>query len=219
MTAFVLKYRLIKTPSDPVEFDLWLKAFLDGMQGKAKASDTPKKAEEQYGVSVSELAANDGRQAVKYIRSRADKWGIAPDRIGMIGFSAGAYITFATVMDNDPDGRLDFAAVIYGGVIEGRNPPGDAPPLVLVVAQDDQWTFTGCQKLYTEWNTAKRPVEFHSFAQGGHGFGMLKQGLPVDHWSDLFAYWLDSLGLMKRGDTPHKSSMFEVPKPSANGKR
>ena len=48
--------------------------------------------------------------------------------------------------------------------------------------------------LHADWTAADRPSELHVFARGGHGFGMVKQGLPSDSWTDLFQAWLDDLG-------------------------
>ena len=207
VTAFVLKYRLLETPADPAEFDQVMKVFFANLMQAAKArlreiSDkiTPS-TDKQHRNEIVALAVADGREAVKYVRTHAAEWSIDPDRIGMMGFSAGAGVTMGVLLDHDAGSQINFAAPIYGGGTDGRPVPTDNPPIFLVVAQDDHLTFEGVEQLHRQLSAAGVRVELHSFAQGGHGFGMMKQGLPVDRWIDLYADWLDSLGLMRRGGT------------------
>jgi len=126
-----------------------------------------------------EIAAADGRRAVEIIRERAAEGGVKPDRIGMVGFSAGVFLAADLAMD--PRGApLAFIAPIYGGETQGRPVPADAPPLFTVVAQDGRTLFRVVEGLYADWSSADRPAELHIFARGGHGFGVGKRGLPVD---------------------------------------
>ena len=72
--------------------------------------------------------------------------------------------------------------------------PADAPPLFTCIAQDDRMLFKVVEGLYADWSNADRPAELHIFAKGGHGFGMVRRGLPVDRWIDLFEDWLGDHG-------------------------
>jgi len=140
-----------------------------------------------------EIAAEDGRRAVDIVRERAAEWGIDPHRIGMVGFSAGAFLVTDLAMD--PRGApLAFIAPIYGGETQGRAVSADAPPLFTAVAQDDRMFFRVVEGLYTDWSSADRPAELHIFTRGGHGFGVAKRGLPVDRWTDLLGDWLGDQG-------------------------
>jgi hypothetical protein len=56
----------------------------------------------------------------------------------------------------------------------------------------------GSVRLYSEWKAAGRSAELHVFSKGGHGFGMSRRGLPVDHWIDRFGDWLTVQGLLPR---------------------
>jgi hypothetical protein len=85
-------------------------------------------------------------------------------------------------------------APIYGGETQRRPVPADAPPLFTVIAQDDRLLFRVVEGLYADWSTADRPAELHIFTRGGHGFGMVRQGLPADRWIDLFRDWLIDQG-------------------------
>jgi acetyl esterase/lipase len=192
VAAFVLKYRLIDTGATEEEYQKRV-AQLFGRPGAPEL--TPRQVEERRAIPA--LAAADGRQAMKVVRQRAAEWGIAPDRIGILGFSAGAVVVMGVVMRHDADSRPNFAAPIYGGDTGGSPVPPDAPPLFILVANDDKGASLGSVKLYSEWKAADRPVELHVYSKGGHGFGMNKRGLPVDTWIERFGDWLGSQGLLK----------------------
>jgi acetyl esterase/lipase len=196
-TAFLLKYRVRGTPPDPAEFTAAsarlaasLPTKIPGAQAPRRMSDIVKDETITHGR---EVAADDGRRAIEIVRERAAEWGVNPDRVGMIGFSAGAFLTVDVAMD--PRGApLAFVAPIYGGETLGRPIPADAPPLFTVIAQDDRLLFRVVEGLYADWTSADRPAELHIFTRGGHGFGMAKLGLPVDRWVDLFGDWLVDQG-------------------------
>jgi acetyl esterase/lipase len=134
---------------------------------------------------------------MKVVRGRGAEWGIDSDRIGIMGFSAGARVTAGVVHEYDAESRPNFAAPIYGALWEEINVPADAPPLFIAVANDDELVGVGPSvALYTAWRAAHHPVELLIYAQGGHGFGMRKQDLPVDHWIDCFGEWLQVQGFM-----------------------
>jgi hypothetical protein len=75
--------------------------------------------------------------------------------------------------------------------------PADAPPLFLALAGDDDMAVGASVPLYSAWKTAGRPAELHVFSQGGHGFGLRRQGLPSDRWGDLFEDWLRAQRLLE----------------------
>jgi acetyl esterase/lipase len=192
VSAFVLKYRLIDTGATEEELQKHL-AQLFGRPGAPVP--TPAQARERREIPA--LAAADGRQAMTVVRRRASEWGIAPDRIGILGFSAGGVVAMGAVMEHDAGSRPSFAAAIYGGGTEGAAVPADAPPLFILVADDDKGASPGSVKLYSEWKAAGKPVELHVYSKGGHGFGMNKRGLPVDSWIERFGDWLAVQGLLK----------------------
>ena len=171
VAAFVLKYRLIRT-GDPDEH-------------------APGVSESRI-KQLKPLAAADGLQAIRLVRSRAKEWSLDPRRIGIIGFSAGGYVAAAAALQFDPQSRPDFAAPIYPAVPDDVNPPKDAPPLFLVQADDDKTVPTPDHsvRLYEAWHNAGISAELHIYSRGGHGFGMKKRGLPVDTWPARFLDWL-----------------------------
>jgi acetyl esterase/lipase len=104
-------------------------------------------------------------------------------------------LTIGLLEEDDAESRLNFAAPIYGPVWEGVTVPPGAPPLFVALAYDDEVAAGSSVTLYSAWKAAGRPVELHIYSQGGHGFGMRKQGLPVDGWIERFDEWLQAQGL------------------------
>ncbi len=142
-------------------------------------------------------AIEDGLLAVKTVRERAAEWKLDTRKIGIMGFSAGGYLTIGVATQYTAESRPDFAMPIYAVAPEGYQPPVDAPPLFVAVAFDDMdrmvTTATG---LVDKWKKVKVPVELHIFPDGGHGFGMNKKGKSCDAWTDLLARWMHQLNLL-----------------------
>ena len=105
------------------------------------------------------------------------------------------------VMKNDAASRPNFAAPIYGGNTNNVAVTADAPPLFIAVASDDPIASVSSAQLYLAWKAAGRNAELHIYAQGGHGFGMTKRGLPVDSWVERFGEWLAIQGLLKASNS------------------
>lgn len=186
VTAFLLKYRLFHT--DPADF---AKETMQDLANSNKMRAIMK--------TLGPMVLADGQQAVRIVRQRAAQWKINPKRIGIIGFSAGGYVSADVALHHDADSRPDFAAAIYPALPPHAMVPPDAPPMFIACASDDPLVppLTNAVRLYTLWEIAGIPAELHVYAQGGHGFGMTKRGLPVDHWIDAYGAWLRSQGLLK----------------------
>jgi len=195
VAAFVLKYRLMDTGTEE-QYRERATAMTRATQRSSTTPATPP-APNPARQQALEFAIADGAQAVRLVRQRAAEWGIAPDRIGLIGFSAGGMLTMGVVIKNDAASRPNFAAPIYGGSTNGQTVAADAPPLFIAVASDDPIAAVSSAKLYLEWKAAGRSAELHIYSQGGHGFGMTKRGLPVDSWVERFGEWLQIQGLLK----------------------
>jgi len=187
VAVFVLRYRVIQTALDETTFRA---EFSQRMSGQASIS-------ERF-AQIRPLAVADGQQAMRIVRERAAEFGLAADRIGILGFSAGAVVTLGVALEHDAASRPSFAAPIYPAPWEDLSVPADAAPLFLALASDDAMAVGASLPIYSAWRDAGQPVELHVFAQGGHGFGMNKQDLPVDHWIELFASWLRGQGLLRR---------------------
>jgi acetyl esterase/lipase len=178
VAAFVLKYRIMEKRGE-------------GIPAGMNMDEAGK-----YGVA-------DGIQALKVVRRRAAEWGVSPDRVGFIGFSAGAMVASGALLQTDAAARPDFAAMIYGGPF-GVMPaiPARLPPMFMAWAQDDTVALEPVVKFYEALKSAGHKPEAHVFSAGGHGFGMKRQGTTSDHWTDEFYYWLEAQGLAKRAERP-----------------
>lgn len=128
VAAFVLKYRLKQTPAAMPAFEESMKQMFDG----AARPQRPPPAE-QLKASGPQIA--DARAAFALVRSRAMEWKIDPDRIGMVGFSAGAMLTMATAIAGQ-DAKPAFLGDIYGP-LAAMPVPENAPPLFVALAADD----------------------------------------------------------------------------------
>jgi len=196
-TAFLLKYRVMATPDDPAVFEASIPGSNKQLNAPRPASQSPRSLmgviRDETMLKAIDVAAMDGRRAVAIVRERAKDWGVDPAKVGMIGFSAGAFLAADVAMD--PQGPpLAFVAPIYGGETRGKPVPADAPPLFTCIAGDDRYLFKVVEGLYADWSNADRPAEIHIFTRGGHGFGMVRQGIPADRWIDLFGDWLKDIG-------------------------
>ena len=176
--AFVLKYRLVQTGDD------LLNQIRENLSNPAKRATILE--------PLRPLMLADAQQAIRIVREHAAEWGIASDRIGMMGFSAGGMVTSSVALQHDAASCPNFAAVIYGAPSEEVAVPADAPPLFLLCADDDLMASTQSVKLYSTWKAAGHPVEMHIYSKGGHGFGTKTQGLPTDSWLERFDDWLQS---------------------------
>ena len=189
IAAFVLKYRLNQTPADMAAFE---QEMAQMFSGTARRPPRPEPAE-----MVKRLAPQleDSSAAFALIRKRATEWKIDPDRIGMIGFSAGAMLTMATTLVGK-DTKPAFIANIYGPLAEVAV-PADAPPLFVALAADDPFFANGDFGLIKSWHLVKKPVEFHFYEQGGHGFGMYPKDTTSTGWFNAFSSWLKMHGMVK----------------------
>jgi acetyl esterase/lipase len=145
-------------------------------------------ANPQAGQDVRAMAGADGQQAVRVVRQHAADFGVLPNRIGMIGYSAGGAVLLSAVY-GPADGRPDFAMPIYAAGASSTPPPDGAPPLFIAVAADDQSVgYQGSIDLFGAWRKAGVPVELHVFQTGRHGFGT--KGGGADHYLDRVEEWL-----------------------------
>ena len=185
--AFVLKYRLHPTPES-------LDAFKESMNRTfAAAADAARPAEDgtarprppQRDLS-NQLA--DAEAAYALIVKRASEWGVDTNRIGMVGFSAGAGLTMHCTL-HSKSMKLAFIGPIYGGM-GPVEVPKDAPPMFSAIATDD-FLFRGQFGVIQSWYEAGRPVEFHLYQNGGHGFGLGNPDRTSNRWFDAFMHWLE----------------------------
>lgn len=188
VAAFVLKYRLNQTPADMPGFEKSMREMFSGAARPPRPT-----SEAAFGGLAPQIA--DARAAFALIRRRAPEWRVDPDRIGMVGFSAGAMLTMATALAGE-DAKPAFLGNIYGP-LSAMTAPADAPPLFVALAADDPLFGKPEYGLIDSWRNAKRPVEFHLYEQGGHGFGMYQKTTTSTGWFGAFADWLRMHGFLE----------------------
>ena len=187
VAAFVLKYRLNQTPADMAGFE---RSMAEMFSATAKRPPAPQDPAIAHAPQIA-----DARAAFALVRARAKGWRVDPDRVGMLGFSAGAMLTMATALHGQ-DAKPAFIANIYGP-LSAATVPADAPPLFVALAADDPFFANAGYGLIDSWRGAKRPVEFHLYEQGGHGFGMYQKTTTSTGWFDGFTRWLGMHGYLK----------------------
>lgn len=188
IAAFVLKYRL------------------------ARDGSTPAGQPQPYKIDVH--AAADGSRAIRLIRAHAAEWNIKPDRIGILGFSAGGEVALLAAARHDagkPDAtdlverqssRPDFFAPIYTGGLNRSDftwSKEATPPAFLSCAYDDRMP-EQLAAFFTTLRKAGVNAELHIYSSGGHGYGVRadRPGLPVSTWHLRFTEWLGERGFLKK---------------------
>lgn len=180
IAAFILKYRLSKDEATP--------------------TGTP----QLYTVDRDELG--DAQRALQLVRSRASEWGVAPDRVGIIGFSAGGEVALLAATRGtapkpgatDPleafSSRPDFFGLIYPGGLPRTDITltKDTPPAFLACGAEDRPTISELlPEFYLKCKKAGIPAELHIYAGAGHGFGVRATNhSPSGAWIDRFGDWL-----------------------------
>ena len=187
VAVFVLQYRLIRSETQmPIK------------EKNERAKDTSSR---QLVAALIPLAIADAKQAVTYVRAHAADFHVSPERIGIMGFSAGGTLAVAASFNYSTENRPDFVAPIYAYV-----PPSlpqmvlpDAPPAFICAASDDELHLVPMSiTLYNNWLKAGRSAEIHIYSKGGHGFGMNKKQQPSDTWIERFGDWLEVQGLLNK---------------------
>ena len=161
--------------------------------------------EEGSPYSIEKHAREDGRRAMRLVRSRAKEWNIDPERIGLMGFSAGGEVVSMVAFGNT-DGeahaadavdrissRPNFLIMIYPGPLGIPDVvPPTAPPAFLLASDDVQCCSPPVIKLLQRYREARIPVEAHIYTQGSHGFNMGNRSklFSIKGWPQRLADWL-----------------------------
>lgn len=199
VAAFVLKYRLADTGTDEEFAQSQARTAASSATGRAGGSTGGRGAGAPGPQSqIRAMAAADGLRAIEVVREHAAAWHIDPAKVGIMGFSAGGYVAAQSALEYTAATRPDFVASIYGCCIDaaGLKVPDDAPPIFFLHAYNDPVS-AASPSLFLAWKAANKPAELHTYAAGGHGFGMPKHNLPSDGWIERFGDWLRYQKLMK----------------------
>jgi acetyl esterase/lipase len=168
----------------------------------------------------SSAALEDAQRAVGMVRAHAAEWHIDPQRVGVLGFSAGAHLAAAlsTHFENrlyvpiDAADQLscrpDFAVIVYPGYLAlseqnfAANPEirvtDKTPPSFIVQTEDDPVHVENSTVYFLALKAAKVPAEMHLYAEGGHGYGLRRTELPVTAWPQLVETWMRTVHALER---------------------
>jgi len=151
-----------------------------------------------YTVEGDELA--DMQQAIRLVRSRAVEWGIKPDRIGVMGFSAGGELAALAATRYDESSKPAFQALIYPAIPRDMKLTKETPPAFLACGENDRVDISqGLPELYLALKKTGVSAELHVYTGVGHGFGLRETTKgPVATWTDRFREWLDARGFLKQ---------------------
>lgn len=199
-TAFVLKYRTLQMAETDSEF---YKATIKLLMQSMGQASQPGGAVDSVLTSPTTIAVADGVQAIRVVRSLADAYQYSVNRVVTLGFSAGGRVAIGGAFQPDPADRPNYTAWIYAGIFEKHvsvpfDIPKGVPPVFMAAATNDPLFRTMSYPLYDAMVKSGTSVELHIFERGGHGFGIVPQGRPSDHWIDEFHWWLESHGLTKK---------------------
>jgi acetyl esterase/lipase len=166
----------------------------------------------------SSAALQDAQRAMGLVREHAAEWNIDPNKIGVLGFSAGGHL--AAAISTHYDQRLydpvdaadklscrpDFAVVVYPGYLAladknfapnaDINPTSNTPPTIIVQAEDDPVHVENAVVYFMALKNAKVAAELHIYAEGGHGYGLRRTALPVTTWPDAVETWLRTIKMI-----------------------
>lgn len=168
----------------------------------------------------------DVERALELVRAKAADWKVDPERVGVLGFSAGGHLaaSASTLLDEQ---RPDFTVLVYPviSMLEGIGHAGsrrlligeepapelverfsaelqvskETPPAFLVHTWDDGVRPENSLRYASACRKKGVPVELHLFERGGHGYGMRKPELPVGRWPELLLGWMEDRGLLAEG--------------------
>lgn len=207
-------YHILALDLEGTEVCEWLNSI--GVTGVLLKYRVPKRP----GLEKDAVALPDAQRALGLMRLHAKEWGLDPQRMGVLGFSAGGHLSaalstrFATRAYAAVDAadqlncRPDFAVLIYPGYLTDKE-QGDrvaadlplstnTPPMFLAMSQDDPVRVENVLGFSTGLKQAKVPFELHVYPTGGHGYGLRRTENPVTTWPDRAAEWMRANGWLRR---------------------
>lgn len=179
VTAFVLKYHLVPTIKDGTQ--------QIGEEWGQDYGQVLKKVNQVLPTSI-----QDGLNAIEHVRTNAEIYGVDPQKIGFMGFSAGGAVTMGVGYEYTLNSRPNFLVPVYPwtDAKSVETPQPNAPPMLIICATNDGIGLAkGAVALYTSYFENELNVALHMYSKGDHGFGMKVQGLPSDSWIERFYDW------------------------------
>jgi acetyl esterase/lipase len=181
IAAFVLKYRLKPTPADHQAFMAYMAPLVAAFMAPDAPASMPPLGE----------AVEDGLAALDLVRAQSAQWGLDPRQVGFLGFSAGAITALGVVHAANAAQMPVHLGYIYGPLHASQAVPAGAPPMYSVLAADDILFARRGFGLVEAWQRAGKPVEFHLFERGNHGFGLGREGTTTENWLESYLKWVN----------------------------
>jgi len=197
------------------EVSAWLNSI--GATGIILKYRVPRRPDEPKGEPA-RRPLQDAQRALSLVRSKAGEWALNPQRIGMLGFSAGGHLVLATATSFDArtyeprdevdhiSCRPDFAIAVYPGYLKAKDKdelapglhiPSGTPPVFLAHGGDDIIAPPEHSLLmYLALKRAGVPAELHIYARAAHDFGVRPSDQPCSTWTEACANWLRYQGLL-----------------------
>ncbi|HJZ94296.1 MAG TPA: alpha/beta hydrolase [Gemmataceae bacterium] len=198
------------------EVAAWLNSI--GITGIILKYRVPRRPDDTQGEPA-RRPLQDAQRAVSLVRGKAKEWGIAPDRIGIVGFSAGGHLAVATATGFEKrtyeptdeidkiSCRPDFAIPVYSGYLKakdkdelapGLSVPKGTPPMFLVhggadIISEPEHSVV----MYRALKRAGVSAELHIYANAAHDFGVRRTDRPCSTWMDSCAAWMRHQGFLK----------------------
>lgn len=212
-------YRILAYDLEGTEVCTWLNSI--GVNCVLSKYRVPFK--DRYPDNTADL--EDAQQAMRITRAHAAEWHIDPHRVGALGFSAGGHLL--VVLSNHSDfkranepeseaqvsARPDFVVAIYPAyltegpafdkLVKGIDPSPNTPPTFLLQAEDDPVHEENSLVYFQALKENKVPAELHLYAEGGHGYGLRPNDLPVTHWPALVETWLHTIHVLPGNTAKH----------------
>ena len=208
-------YNILAWDLEGTEVAQWLNSIgVTGIVLKYRVPRRPDQPKDKPPVG----ALQDAQRAMSLVRSKAKEWGIDPNRIGMLGFSAGGHLTAWTSTNFDKrayepidavdkvDCRPDFAVLVYPGGVVARDRDElspeirvrkECPPMFFAHAGNDPVKSDNSVLMYLALKRAGVPAELHVYATGGHGFGLRPSDEPCSTWPKRCEDWMRKRGFLK----------------------
>lgn len=203
-------YSILAWDLEGTEVAAWLNSL--GVTGIVLKYRVPKRE----GRPKHEAPLQDAQRALRLSRAHAKAWGIDPNRLGILGFSAGGHLAATTSTNDDrpayPEGdefdklsaKPDFAVLVYPAYLvekgalapEIRVTP-KTPPTILIHAGDDRISPENSARMYLALKETGVPAELHIYSKGGHGYGLRPSADAVSTWPDRCAAWFKAQGLLE----------------------
>jgi hypothetical protein len=179
VTGILLKYRTIQSGSRE-KIDETLKAIMQ--PAPRPANNSAQSATPASSEVKSSLQGDDGRQAIKFVRQHAAELGISPDKVGIMGFSAGALLTSNVIYIHDDQSRPNLAVFIYGRGVTSTIP--DPMPLFMCSPVNDGNPADGLFAMHQNWKVAGAPSGLQFIYDARHGDGLQYNGKEWNEWID-----------------------------------